>query len=148
VDSTTIEAKKGGGSKDRRTQKEERDKGSCPLTDEAAYDTKGIRANISLRTRGGKRAKRGRPYSFDKVTYRFARSSVERFFGWLKGGFRRLALRHERLLSTIKGFIYFASFLITWRILRRVRIYLEVLENNERARKFYKKYSFEILGDV
>ena len=59
MDSTTIEAKKGGGSKDRRTQKEERDKGSCPLTDEAAYDTKGIRANIPENERGGGRGQKG-----------------------------------------------------------------------------------------
>jgi len=43
---------------------------------------------------------------------------VERFFGWLKGGFRRLSLRHERLLSTFQGFVYLACFLIAWRVLR------------------------------
>jgi transposase len=36
---------------------------------------------------------------------------VERFFAWLKGGFRRLALRYERLSSTFAALVYLASFL-------------------------------------
>jgi uncharacterized membrane protein YciS (DUF1049 family) len=43
---------------------------------------------------------------------------VERFFGWLKGGFRRPTVRHERRLSTFLAFVLLAGFLITWRILR------------------------------
>ncbi|MBO9361163.1 MAG: transposase, partial [Thermoflexus sp.] len=49
---------------------------------------------------------------------RKARSRVERFFGWLKGGFRRLTVRHERRLSTFLAFVLLACFLIAWRILR------------------------------
>ncbi len=33
----------------------------------------------------------------------------------VEGGFRRLALRHERLLATFQGFMHLACFLITWR---------------------------------
>jgi len=90
---------------------------------DAAYDAKaireglrrrGIRAGIpknprrGKRTRGGKRAFRRRK----------ARSSVERFFGWLKGGFRRLTVRHERRLATFLAFVLLACSLIAWRILR------------------------------
>jgi transposase len=47
-----------------------------------------------------------------------ARAAVERFFAWLKGGFRRLALRYERLSSTFAALVYLACFLIAWRLLR------------------------------
>jgi len=43
---------------------------------------------------------------------------VERFFEWLKGGFRGLTVRHERQLSTFQSFVFLACFLIAWRILR------------------------------
>ena len=94
---------------------------------DAAYDAKAIREGLRRRgiragipknprrgkgTRGGKRAFRRRK------AYRKARSSVERFFGWLKGGFRRLTVRHERRLSTFLAFVLLACFLIAWRILR------------------------------
>jgi transposase len=46
-----------------------------------------------------------------------ARGAVERFFAWLKGGFRRLALRYERL-SSIAARVCLASFLIAWKLLR------------------------------
>jgi transposase len=94
---------------------------------DAAYDAKAIREGLRRRgiragipknprrgkgTRGGKRAFRRRK------AYRKARSSVERFFGWLKGGFRRLTVRHERRLATFLAFVLLACFLIAWRILR------------------------------
>jgi transposase len=44
-------------------------------------------------------------------------SSVKRFFAWLTNGFRRLALRWERLASTFTGFIQLACILIYLRIL-------------------------------
>ncbi|MDE2589898.1 MAG: transposase [Patescibacteria group bacterium] len=40
------------------------------------------------------------------------RSSVERFFAWLKCGFRRVSVRYERLDVTYAGFLNLASFLI------------------------------------
>ena len=94
---------------------------------DAAYDAKAIREGLRRRgiragipknprrgkgTRGGKRAFRRRK------AYRRARSSVERFFGWRKGGFRRRTVRHERRLSTFLAFVLLACFLIAWRILR------------------------------
>jgi hypothetical protein len=75
---------------------------------------RGIRAGLPKNprrgkgTRGGKRAFRRRK----------ARSRVERFFGWLKGGFRRWTVRHERRLATFLAFVLLACFLIAWRILR------------------------------
>jgi len=82
---------------------------------DAAYEAQGIREGLRRRgkgTRGGKRAFRRRRAD------RKARSSVERFFGWRKGGFRRLTVRPERRLSTFQGFVLLAGFLIAWRILR------------------------------
>jgi transposase len=44
--------------------------------------------------------------------------AAERFFAWLKGGFRRLALRYERLPSAFTTLVSLACFLIPWRLLR------------------------------
>jgi hypothetical protein len=93
----------------------------------AAYDAKAIREGLRRRgiragipknprrgkgTRGGKRAFRRRKAD------RRARSRVERFFGWQKGGFRRWTVRHERRLATFLAFVLLACFLSAWRILR------------------------------
>jgi len=53
----------------------------------------------------------GRGSSFHRKAYQRARSSVERFFRWLKGGFRRR-------LSAFQAFVLLACFLIAWKILR------------------------------
>jgi transposase len=79
---------------------------------------RGIRASIPENPRGRRRPRRGRPYRFCGATYRVARAAVERFFAWLKGGFRRLALRYERLSSTFAARVCLASFLIAWKLLR------------------------------
>ena len=50
---------------------------------------KRIRAQIPKR---GRKRHRGRPPTFDQTGYKKNRSSVERFFSWLKTGFRRLAV--------------------------------------------------------
>jgi len=60
----------------------------------------------------------GRPYRLKKEAYKRMRSAAERFFAWLTGGFRRPALRWERLTSTFLGFIQLASVIIYWRVLR------------------------------
>ena len=39
----------------------------------------------------------------------------ERFFGWLKSGFRTLATRYERLNTCFMGLLNLACFLIYWR---------------------------------
>jgi transposase len=44
------------------------------------------------------------------------KSSVERFFAWLTNGFRRLAIRWERLASTFTGFIQLACIIIYLRV--------------------------------
>lgn len=87
-----------------------------------AYDTFLVRLFLSrrrIKAQIPKRSKKkhpGRPFSLDKESYKKNRSSVERFFGWLKGGFHRLEVRHERLASTFLGLIQIASFIIHWRV--------------------------------
>ena len=76
---------------------------------------KRIKAQIPKRS---KKRHRGRPPTFDKAGYKKNRSSVERFFSWLKMGFRRLAVRYERLQSTFLGFVHLACFVIHWRVLK------------------------------
>ncbi|MGC8961661.1 MAG: hypothetical protein ACP5K1_04355 [Candidatus Bathyarchaeia archaeon] len=46
------------------------------------------------------------------------RSAVERFSAWLTGGFRRLAIRWERLASTFPAFIQLACIVIYLRVFR------------------------------
>jgi transposase len=79
---------------------------------------RGIRAGIPKNPRRGKGTRGGKRAFRRRKAYRKARSSVERFFGWLKVGFRRLTVRHERRLSTFLAFVLLACFLIAWRILR------------------------------
>ncbi|HVD06888.1 MAG TPA: transposase, partial [Nitrososphaeraceae archaeon] len=47
--------------------------------------------------------------------YRRVRSSVERFFGWLKS-FRRIQTRYERLASTYLGFIQLGCIIILMKV--------------------------------
>ena len=49
--------------------------------------------------------------------YARVRSSVERFFAWLKCGFRRVSVRYERLDDVYVGFLNLASFVMYWRVL-------------------------------
>jgi transposase len=90
---------------------------------DAAYDTeairtylrrRGIKCSIPENKRNRKKPSRGRPNRFDKESYK-KRGAVERFFAWIKLGFRRIAPRHERLDECFIGFIYLAAFLIIWR---------------------------------
>lgn len=74
----------------------------------------GIKASIPQDPRGRRRPKVGRPYRFRQASCQAARGAVERLFTWRKGGFPRLALRHERLLGTFTAFVYLACFIITW----------------------------------
>ncbi len=84
----------------------------------AALRRGGIRAGIRENLRGRKKARKGRPRCFDEKADPAIRRSVARFLAWRKGGFGRLSLRHERLLSTFQGFVYLACFLTAWRVLR------------------------------
>jgi transposase len=89
------------------------------LCADGAYNTRkirhhlrrrGIGASIPENSRGRRRPRRGRPYRFCRATYLVARAAVERFFAWLKGRFRRLALRCERLWCTFAALLYLACF--------------------------------------
>jgi transposase len=64
------------------------------------------------------RPRHGRPYRLDLETYKRMRSSVERFFAWLTNGFRRLAIRWEKLALTFAGFIQLACIIIYLRVFR------------------------------
>jgi transposase len=90
---------------------------------DAAYDIEAIRVYLRRRgikccipenKRNQKKTARGRPTRFDNESYK-KRGSVERFFGWLKSGFRRIATRYERLDDCFLGLICLAAFLIIWR---------------------------------
>lgn len=89
-----------------------------------AYDTFIVRWYLRKRRikpqipRRSRRRNPGRPPVFAECSYKKYRSSVERFFSMLKGGFRRLAIRYERLASTFMGLINIACFIIHWRVLR------------------------------
>ena len=65
----------------------------------AAYDTeaimiylrkKGRKSSIPKNKRNQKKTHCGRPTRFDKESYK-KRGAVERFFGWIKLGFRRIS---------------------------------------------------------
>ena len=90
---------------------------------DAAYDIKdirlylrrrGIKSNIPTNNRNRKAPKLGRPVRSNQQSYRL-RGSVERFFGWLKARFRRLAIRYERLNICFMGLLNLACFLIYWK---------------------------------
>jgi len=59
----------------------------------AAVRGGGIRAGIRENRRGRKKARKGRPRCFDEKADPAIRRSVERFFAWRKGGFRRLSFK-------------------------------------------------------
>ena len=56
--------------------------------------------------------------SENQNNYNKTRFTVERFFAWLKCGFRRLVIRYERRAENYLGFINIASFLMYCRVLR------------------------------
>ena len=86
-----------------------------------AYDSSGIRRylasrkitpRIPVRVWKGKGRKKRTGKRYARV-----RSSVERFFAWLKCGFRRVSVRYERLDKVYIGFLNLASFMMYWRVL-------------------------------
>jgi transposase len=94
---------------------------SRELVADKAYDSrelrqwlrrKGIKPTIPPIERRRKRPKRGRPIQVGPG-YR-ERWKVERLFAWL-GQFRRLVVRHERLLKVFRGFVLVAFILICLR---------------------------------
>jgi hypothetical protein len=75
---------------------------------------RGIRAGIPKNPRQGKGTRGGKRAFRRRKADRKARSSVERFFGWRKGKFRRLIVRPERRLATFLAFVLLACFLIAY----------------------------------
>jgi len=85
------------------------------LYEDSAYDTEHIRrslesmeieANIPVNPRNGRK-----PKQYNVELYKKMKSTVERFFGWLKS-FRRIVLRYEKLASTYKALATIASIII------------------------------------
>ncbi|HYZ58315.1 MAG TPA: transposase [Nitrososphaeraceae archaeon] len=73
----------------------------------------------TAQTRRRRRRRRpGRQNLFDYETYTKIRSSVERFFGWLKS-FRRIQTRYDRLASTYLGFLQLGCVMILMRKVSR-----------------------------
>ena len=70
---------------------------------------RGIAARI--KERANKKRRPGRPRIFDHQTYTTVRSSVERFFAWLKS-FRRIQTRYDRRASTYRGFLQLGCIMI------------------------------------
>jgi len=94
---------------------------------DSVYDTKeirsylrrrGIEANIDVNPRSKPKPKRGRLYRLSREAYKCMRSAVEHFFAWLKGGFRRLPTRYERLVSAFLGLIQIACIMMYLRVFR------------------------------
>jgi hypothetical protein len=77
------------------------------------------RIRAQIRERSNTKPKQGRPNIFLYQDYKKVRSSVERFFGWLKS-FRRIQTRYERLASTYLGFIQLGCIMILMRLFRWV----------------------------
>ena len=78
--------------------------------------SRGIAARI--KERANKKRRPGRPSLFDYETYTKVRSSVERFFGWLKS-FRRIQTRYDRLAATYLGFVQLGCVMILMRRVSR-----------------------------
>jgi transposase len=81
--------------------------------------SRGIAASIKEHVnKKKKKKKQGRKSFFDCETYTKIRSSVERFFSWLKS-FRRIQTRYDRLASTYRGFVQLGCVLILIRTVSR-----------------------------
>jgi transposase len=90
---------------------------------DSAYDTVTIRkylrarvikSNIPVNSRNQKHKNRGRPTRFKYESYK-KRGTIERFFAWLKMGFRKIACRYERLNVVFKGLVEIACFMLCWK---------------------------------
>jgi transposase len=86
--------------------------------DDVPFAGRGIAAYI--KERANRKRRPGRPpHFFDYgTTYTKIRSSVERFFGWLKS-FRRIQTRYDILASTYLGFLQLGCIMILMRKVSR-----------------------------
>ncbi|MGA8404689.1 MAG: transposase, partial [Nitrososphaeraceae archaeon] len=75
------------------------------------------RIRAQIKERRNTKSKQGRLHIFLYREYRKIRSSVERFFGWLKS-FRRIQTQYERLASTYPGFIQLGCIMILMKVVR------------------------------
>ena len=57
------------------------------------------------------------PQNNEQNNYNKTRYVVERFFAWLKCGFRKMVIRYERRAENYLGFLNIASFLMYCRVL-------------------------------
>jgi transposase len=73
---------------------------------------------VCIKERVNRKKTPGRRRLFDYYTYSKIRSSVERFFGWMKS-FRRIQTRHDRLTSTYLGFLQLGCVMILMRNVSR-----------------------------
>jgi hypothetical protein len=88
-----------------------------PLIDKISIATKAHRSRKEETERSIRRSSL-RQVSSDALSFKEEnKSSVERFFGWLKGGFRRLEVRYERDYNRhFFGLIQLACFIIHWSV--------------------------------
>jgi transposase len=93
------------------------------VLEDSAYDnvvirkylkSRAIKSNIPVNIRNQKNRKRGRPTRFDYESYH-KRGTIERFFAWLKMGFRKIASIYERLNVVFKGLMEIACFMLCWK---------------------------------
>jgi len=57
------------------------------------------------------------PQNNEQNNYNKTGYVVERFFAWLKCGFRKMVIRYERRAENYLGFLNIASFLMYWGVL-------------------------------
>jgi hypothetical protein len=79
---------------------------------------RGIRAGIPKNPRRGKGVRGGKRAFRRRRADRKARSRVERFFGWRKGGSEGGRFGTRGGCPSFLAFVLLAGFLIAWRILR------------------------------
>ena len=89
------------------------------------YDTEFIRKYLAKRRildciphRNNSRAQQHNDDNAEQGSYNKTRYVVERFFAWLKNGFRRLMIRYERIADNYLGMVNIASFVMYCRVLR------------------------------
>jgi transposase len=68
-----------------------------------------IKSNIPINIRNQKYPKRGRPTRLEYESYH-KKGTIERFFAWLKMGFRKIASRYKRLNVVFKGLLDIEDF--------------------------------------
>ena len=92
-----------------------------------AYDSESIRrylksynikARIPARKFCNAKSNNNNKKKYNYANYGRSRSAVERFFAWMKCGFRRISTRYERSSDVYMAFVNIAVFVIYSRVLR------------------------------